>query len=236
MGAFLVLWSRPEHTGGYELEQGTRILVFATTECTVCKTLAAMEGFPITFVGRAEKLPFSPYLHDEGDLLARALRIQTAPTLVVLRDGWEVKRLTGKINPTAKTISLLVDAAEAGLLSPAYNLKVALGDTAPAPFQDFSGLLVFGYEQCRWCELEKELWANPCQQSVRLHVIYSEGRWPEACTGELNTELFGTFGIPASPTHIFLRQGRIVWINVGYRGDLAEIVEALSRKEAKSEK
>ncbi|WP_157205973.1 thioredoxin family protein [Calidithermus timidus] len=118
--------------------------------------MATMKGFPLTFVGRIENLPFHPYLHDRGDLLARALRIQSAPTLVVLKDGWEVKRLTGKINPSAKALALLVDAAEAGLLSPAYTLAVSLGQIAPAPYQDFSGLLVFGYEQCRWCDLEKE--------------------------------------------------------------------------------
>jgi thiol-disulfide isomerase/thioredoxin len=141
---------------GYGLEEGTRILVFTAPECTVCESLATMKGFPLTFVGRIENLPFHPYLHDRGDLLARALRIQSAPTLVVLKDGWEVKRLTGKINPSAKALALLVDAAEAGLLSPAYTLAVSLGQIAPAPYQDFSGLLVFGYEQCRWCDLEKE--------------------------------------------------------------------------------
>lgn len=212
---------------GYGLEEGTQILVFVSPNCAACESLATLKDFPVTFVGRAEQMPYSPYRQDKGDLLARALRIQSAPTLVVLKDGWEVKRLTGKINPSAKTLGLLFDAAEAGLLSPAYTLAVSLGQVAPAPYQDFSGLLVFGYERCRWCELEKESWARLCQRSVNLRIIYSEGRWPEVCKGELSTELFGRFGVPGTPTHVYLRQGRVVWIDVGYRSDLEEVVQAL---------
>lgn len=107
---------------GYGLEEGTRILVFVSPSCAACESLASLKflkDFPVTFVGRAEQMPYSPYRQDKGDLLARALRIQSAPTLVVLKDGWEVKRLTGKIHLSAKTLGLLIDAAEAGLLNPA---------------------------------------------------------------------------------------------------------------------
>lgn len=218
---------------GYGREEGTRILVFVAPNCAPCESLAALKDFPITFVGRAEQMPYNPYRQDKGDLLARALRIHTAPTLVVLKDGWEVKRITGKINPTPKTLGLLIDAAEAGLLSPQYAMPLALGQPAPAPYQDFTGLLIFGYEGCSWCQREKDTWARLCQQSVRLKIIYSEGKWPEACKGELNTALFSTFGIPGTPTHVYLREGRVVWVDVGYRSDLEEVAQALGAMEVK---
>lgn len=218
---------------GYGLEEGTQILVFVSPNCAACASLAALKDFPVTFVGRAEQMPYSPYRQDKGDVLARALRIQTAPTLVVLKDGWEVKRLTGKINLTPKTLSLLIDAAEAGLLSPQYAMPLTLGQPAPAPYQDFTGWLVFGYEGCHWCQQEKDTWAKLCRQSVSLKIIYSEGKWPEACKGELNSEPFSTFGIPGTPTHVYLRGGRVAWGDVGYRSDLAEIVQALGAMEVK---
>lgn len=212
---------------GLGLDRGTRILVFVAPNCVSCEALGKIEGFPITFVGRTQTAPYHPYLQDQNDLLARSLRIQKAPTLVVLKDGWEVKRLVGQINLTPKAINLLLDATEAGLIAPQHSFPLTLGEPAPEPFQNFTGLLVFGFESCSWCAKEKDIWTKLCQQGVSLRVIYSEGKWPEACVGELNPQLFGTFDIPGTPTHVYLHQGRVIWIGVGYRSDLEVLVKAL---------
>ena len=92
---------------GLGLGEGTQILVFTSPNCTPCQEMAKLKDFPITFIGRTENSTYQPYLQDKNDLLARAFRVQVSPTLIVLKDGWEVKRMVGRINVTAKAISLL---------------------------------------------------------------------------------------------------------------------------------
>lgn len=58
---------------GYGLEEGTQILVFVAPNCAPCESLATLKDYPITFVGRAGQMPYSPYRQDKGDVLARGL-------------------------------------------------------------------------------------------------------------------------------------------------------------------
>jgi thiol-disulfide isomerase/thioredoxin len=215
----------------FGLERGVQVLVFVAPNCAACEALAKIENLPITFVGREASLPYKRYKQDKNDLLARSLRVQQAPTLLVLMDGWEVKRLSGKINPSPKTLNLLIEAAEAGLIGPSYAMPLQIGQMAPEPYHSYSGMLVFGRESCVWCEKEKELLNKLCQSGHPLQMIYSDGKWAEACMGELNEQLFATFGIPGTPTHVYLRQGRVMWIGVGYYSDLDQIHQALGAME-----
>lgn len=209
---------------GLGLEQGTRVLVFVAPNCAACETLANLPGLPVLYVGRAESLPYKPYRRDPGDVLARAFRIRTAPTMVVLKDGQEVKRFTSRVDPGV--LGLVVRTTESGSMAPRFRQLVKVGQPAPEPYNNFTGLLVFWQEDCMWCQREAESLAKLCA-SRPVWIVSGQGKWPQACAGEPKPELFSAFGIPGTPAHVYLKEGRVVWLDFGYRSDLEELLGAL---------
>lgn len=153
--------------------------------------------------------------------------------MIITNDGLEVKRFVLPNLPDARLLNLALQAAQAGLITPAYTTQIKLGEVAPAPYNAYSGLLIFGRESCQFCEQEKDSWVEMCRNKLPIHLVYSEGKWPEACDGEVNVDLFQKFGIPGTPTHVYLKAGHVMWIDIGYRADLTELVKALGSMEVK---
>jgi thiol-disulfide isomerase/thioredoxin len=206
---------------GLDMKHGVKVLAFVTADCPACEALRELDDLPILFVGPEPSLPYMPYRQDTGgNLVARTFYIQQAPTVVVLEDGQEVTRYVGAVGKEV----IIGDIAmiEQGVLSPQYDLEVRVGEQVDGRFADYTGMVVFWKQDCVWCEREEADVAALCEAGEVPVIVLAVTikAWPDSCTGLHDSETYEAWGIPGAPVHVYLDEGRVMWIDLGYREDL----------------
>jgi thiol-disulfide isomerase/thioredoxin len=217
---------------GLGVEEGVHVLAFVAADCSGCEALKALEDLPILFVGPEPSLPYTPYKQDtDGNLIARTFYVYgQIPTVVVLRDGQQVKRFTGAVDVGA--VRTAFEMAEEGTLSPRFNLNIRVGERVEGQFADYTGLVIFWKQDCIWCErIEPDVTAI-CEAGdlpVRVLAVTLK-EWPEACEGMYESHTYEAWGIPGAPVHVYLEEGKVIWIDLGYREDLQQIARILAAR------
>lgn len=193
---FSLLGAASAQSGGkVNLNEGVKVLVFPAADARL--DLEPYRDLPLVFALNGSQPAYQPSVDDSSGTLRKAFSIQATPTLIVLNEGREVRRFVGQF-PKAKTLSLVVEATEAGIIAPQYPSIIRVGDPAPEAYRDFTGLLVFSRESCVWCQREQPILSELCK-TYPIRVVSGEGKWAEGCRGELRPEASEAFGVPGTP-------------------------------------
>ena len=89
------------------VSQGVTLVDFWAEWCGPCKMIAPMlDELAIEYQGRAQVVKVN--VDNEGDLAAR-FRVNSIPTLLVIKDGQERGRLVG-VQPKAKIVAAIAAA------------------------------------------------------------------------------------------------------------------------------
>jgi hypothetical protein len=145
----------------------------------------------------------------------------------VLKDGQFVYGYRQEVD--ARLVAIAVLEAEQGTLTPPYEYALAIGEPVEGDFADYTGLIVFWRESCPACLEEEETLTTICR-SAQLPVTVlatRDERLPDSCPGWYARELALSWGIPGVPSKVFLKDGRVTWLDLGYREDLEDMFEAL---------
>jgi hypothetical protein len=199
------------------------LLAFVDEHCVICGDIH-LESASITFVGRSSTSPFAPYIRDLHDLLSRTFQIEVAPTFVLLHDGKEVMRSIGSV----ESLEQYWLQSETNIPEPRFEVRIKLGQVVPEEFAALSGFIVFWHEDCAWCQRVAVTLKELCHgNKKRVYIVSVHGEWPEPCKGEYISDALALFGLPGTPAHAFIRNGMLKWLDIGYRGDLREMLHAL---------
>jgi thiol-disulfide isomerase/thioredoxin len=212
---------------GYSLEEGTRVVAYVTHDCPECETLIErLWGLGVVFVGSEPDLPYPNYLWDERELIARTLRIIEAPTVVLLQGGHEVQRhVTQRIDP--EVIHAAVSALHTGALQADRLVDLTIGERVPSHFEDFTGLVVFWRETCEPCEREAQVLVEVATSlPLEVRVVPAGQDVPPELERAETLGIREAWGI-GGHVRVLLSRGVPVWIDMGAREDLMEILQDL---------
>lgn len=217
---------------GFQVERGVKVLIFVAQDCRECEALRGLAGLPTTFIGQSPSMPYSPYLYDDTGLLMRAFYIRDRlPTVVILKDGHVMARLVkpGRLEEVKKAYE---SARLPETRSRFKNLRLRLGERVNGQFSNYTGMIVFWKQEYLWCEREAADIEAICKSGlIAVTVIaVTKKEWPMSCKGQHGTQEYQSWGIPGAPTHVFLQKGVVRWVDIGYRPDLKEVVEALIKR------
>ncbi|WMT57241.1 hypothetical protein [Truepera radiovictrix] len=217
---------------GLGLESGVHVLAFVSADCKACEVLRQeLEGLPVTYIGSEPELDYEPYLQDTSHrLVARTLRVETTPTVLVLKDGQIAEGYTEPI-ATSEVRMMVEDVANGTrLLDYAYN--IAIGERVEGVFANYTGLLVFYRESCEACLRGRDVLAEVCRDTaLNITVLVTRGEEPlfEGCPSqhEHARDTAIAWQLPGVPSMVYLKEGLVTWVDLGYREDFREVAEAL---------
>lgn len=214
---------------GLGLEQDTQVVVFVEDNCPACEALISrLWGLNARYVGSEPELPYPDYRQDEYGFAARTLRIETYPTVLVLQDGHEVQRQEADtIDP--EVMQAAVAALREGLMIPQWLIGIEVGQQVEGYFEDYTGLLVFWQEDCEPCRQEAEqLEGIVVEGLVEVRIVAPEENVPDTLTEADAPGIREAWGIQGH-VRVYLEDGVPVWIDLGYREDVREMVETVVR-------
>ncbi len=220
---------RPIVPYGFNLHQGKKLIVFVDEKCSTCLQIQKnLTGTDFTFISK-KKLPL-PYsdkqVFDKSGLLHTIFAAQKLPMFVLIQDGITVQLFLNSVR-TEDIQKIKLDT-----ISPTNQLKVRLGEKLPGDLQKHTGAIVFWRSSCSSCQREKPVLIRMCAKKVNPLVVYSTRQeselLPKGCKGDFGRDLALTLGVSAVPTVLYLKNGRLVWYNVGYFGNLERVIEIFS--------
>lgn len=215
---------------GLGLEQGVHILVFVGPNCPACEALRGeLNGISTIYVGSSPAIAYRPYRLDPERLLHLTFRINNYPTLVLLKDGQEVRRYEPPVR--GQEVKRAYQEAKSGRTEPPYSYKIHVGDRVGGEFDTYTGLLIFWRESCPSCREEAPAIRRLCHSgSLSVRVLATQGEaLPRGCPGKYARGIALSWGIPGVPAMVYLREGRVTWLDLGYREsqNFNAVIEAL---------
>ncbi len=220
---------RPIVPYGFNLHQGKKLIVFVDEKCSTCLQIQKnLTGTDFTFIGK-KKLPVpfsSKQVVDKSGLLHTIFAAQKLPMFVLVQDGITVQPFFNSVR-TEDIQKVKVDTT-----LPANQLKVRLGEKLSGDLQKHTGAIVFWRSSCSSCQREKPVLIRMCAKKTNPLVVYSTRQeselLPKGCKGNFGRDLALSLGVPAVPTVLYLKNGRLIWYNVGYFGNLERVIEIFS--------
>jgi len=155
--------------------------------------------------------------------------VKREPWLVVLKEGQQIVAAGEPLsNRVAEDVNRVLQDDRRYV--PRFNLRIRPGDRLTGVLANYTGLVVFWKEGCVWCEKERRDLAHLCQELPVLLVSNVPGKTdlPE-CTRRGPWQLYHDWGIPGAPTHVWVDEGVVRWIDLGYRERLHEIALIFKR-------
>lgn len=210
---------------GLDVERGKAVLVFAQT-CDVAAGVAEVQAPVVLILPESVNCTVADarIFHDPEGLWRATFYVEREPRVVVLKEGQQVAALHASLN-SALAQGLNEVLADDARYPPRFDLKIRPGDRLTGDLAGFTGLVVFWKEGCPWCEKEREDLARLCQHFSVLLVSNTPGK-PQlpACTRRGDWQLYHDWGIPGAPSHVWIEEGVVRWIDLGYRFDLEQAV------------
>jgi len=139
-----------------------------------------------------------------------------------------VERINMPTSP--REIKDLFEGYKNGLSFSNNRYGVQLNKRVGDGYESYSGLLVFWRGGCPNCQAEKASLQALCKsKTLQITVIQTKDEGEvEGCVNKMDPRLAKKWGIEYVPTLAFLKQGRLGWLDVGYRGDLPQVASALA--------
>ncbi len=214
---------------GFNLHQGKKLIVFVDEKCSTCLQIQkSLTGTDFTFISK-KKLPIpysSKQIVDKSGLLHTIFAAQKLPMAVLMQNGITVQPFPNNVR-TEDIQKVKLDTT-----LPTNQLKVRLGEKLSGDLQKHTGAIVFWRSSCPSCQREKPALIRMCAKKVNPLVVYSTRQeselLPKGCTGGFGRDLALSLGVPAVPTVLYLNNGRLIWYNVGYFGNLERVIEIFS--------
>ncbi|MCL4454490.1 MAG: conjugal transfer protein TraF [Deinococcus sp.] len=221
---------------GYNLERGTRVAIFVKSGCKPCLRLAAqfkelsvLKKTSITFIAEQSLPNYQPLIVDSDKFLQQTLRVDRFPLVIVFREGLEIMRI---VKTSALSISTVAEQVRNGSFKSKYSFKISAGARIVGTFANYTGLVVFWKQGCPWCEKERDTFEAMCRSGLTKITIVGVNtrKWPKACPGRYDPQVYSDWGIPGAPTSVLLRKGRVIWVDLGYREEFKRLVSLALKK------
>lgn len=217
---------------GQGVERGKAVLVFSSN----CADAAAAPQVKARVVlvlpeGRRCQVEGAEVFQDTGGLWRATFYVDREPRVVVLKEGQQIVAASEPLTPDlANAVNQVLEGDQR--YAPRFALKIRPGDRLAGDLAGYTGLIVFWKEGCPWCEKERDDLAHLCRELPVLLVSNTSGKpdLPE-CTRRGNWQLYHDWGIPGAPSHVWIEEGVVRWIDLGQKDRLFEVVQrALLRK------
>ena len=145
---------------------------------------------------------------------------------VLIKDGVTVQPFLNSVR-TEDIQKVKIDTTP-----PINQLKVRLGEKLSGDLQKHRGAVVFWRSSCSSCQREKPALIRMCAKKVNSLIVYSTRQeselLPQGCKGGFGRDLALSLGVPAVPSVLYLKNGQLIWYNVGYLGNLERVIEIFS--------
>ncbi len=217
---------------GLGVERGKAVLVF-TSNCTDAAAAPQVKAWVVLVLpeGRRCQVGGAEVFQDTGGLWRATFYVDREPRVVVLKEGQQIVATTKPLTPDlANAVNQVIEDDQR--YAPRFTLKIRPGDRLAGDLAGYTGLVVFWKEGCPWCEKERDDLARLCRELPVLLVSNTSGKpdLPE-CTRRGNWQLYHDWGIPGAPSHVWIEEGVVKWMDLGQKDRLFEVVQgALLRK------
>lgn len=198
------------------------LLLFVDADCADCQAIYVdlQSEAPTWVIAYSEHEGYGSLIVDTAGILISTFRITTYPTLIVSRSGQEVIRQVGWVDK--QVVVATIEALRANLIPHTWEVGIEVGTRVPGRFADFTGLIVYWEADCDWCQRESgQVETLQALDDMLVEVIVARE------SEELDDSLH-LWDLAGAPMHIYLRAGVPLWIDIGYRDDLVELVQKVA--------
>jgi len=213
---------------GLSVERGKAVLVF-TSNCADAAAASQVKARVVLVLpeGRRCQVEGAEVFQDIDGLWRTTFYVGREPRVVVLKEGQQIVA-------TSEPLTLGLAESVNDVLKddqrypPKFALKIRPGDRLTGDLAGYTGLVVFWKEGCPWCEKERDDLARLCRELPVLLVSDTPGK-PELpeCARRGEWQLYRDWGIPVAPTHVWIEEGVVKWIDIGHRPEAYKAIAGL---------
>ena len=213
---------------GLGVERGKAVLVF-TSNCTDAAAAPQVMARVVLVLpeGRRCQVGGAEVFQDTGGLWRATFYVDREPRVVVLKEGQQIVAASEPLTlGLAESVNDVLKDDQR--YPPKFALKIRPGDRLADDLAGYTGLVVFWKEGCPWCEKERDDLARLCRVLPVLLVSNTSGKpdLPE-CARRGNWQLYHDWGIPGAPTHVWIEEGVVMWVSVGFQPNLEQTLKIL---------